>query len=291
MKKILLILIAILLLASCKKEYPKFIAIDDIVVIGLKDSLMLVTMDYVVYNPNNVKTTLKESNMNIYYKDIMVGKGYLDKKINLAPNDTIRIPVKCEIGLEKLSKFYPELLDSESTVFTIKGESSIGFLLNSFKINIDDRISLNTQKIIQEEINKNLRDINNFKIERVAIEALPSLDKTNFKIDVKAKNNLPFNYEINKMTLQFYLDNKNTAVANWELDTLIYQKASSSTTIPVNVTTNNFSILKQTKLSWFVKGTADFVVRGEAQIQIQGYLFNVPINDKMSIDLKTLSGF
>jgi len=290
MKNILTSLILLLLLMSCSQK-PEFIGIDNVSVLGLKDTVMQLKMDYIVYNPNNVKTKLRQSHMNLYYNDTIVGKGFLDQQIKLSPNDTVRVPVQCKISLAKLSRFYPQLLQSDSAVFNIRGESKIGFLLNSFTIVIDDKIYLNTKKLIQDEINKNLGGAENFKIKTVAINSLPTLSKTNFKVQIESKNNLPFDYKIEDMRLLFYLDTKGAALAQWKLEYPIMQRSDQASTISVAVSVDNFTTLKQTKLSWLIKKKVNFIVIGKAQIKISGYTFDVPINDKMAIDLKTLTVF
>ncbi len=290
MKNIFISLVLLVVLISCNTK-PEFIGINNISIEGLKDTVMLVKMDYIVYNPNNVKTKLRQSSMDLFYRDTLVGKGYLDEQITLSPNDTIKVPVRCEVSLAKLSRFYPYLLQSDSTVFTIRGESKIGFLLNSFTIDIDDKIYLNTKKIIKEEINKNLGVSENFKIKTILVNKLPTLSQTNFNIKIEAKNNLSFDYQIEDMQLQFYIDTKDTPIAKWKLEYPIKQKAHNTTQISIDVMVDNFNTLKQTKLSWFIKRKADFIIIGKAQIKIKEYTFTVPINDKMAMDIKTLTGF
>ena len=290
-KRIGLAILCLVFLISCKSEQPKFVGIENVIVEGLKDSLMLINMDYVVYNPNSVKTRLKESTMNIYYKNEVVGKGYLDKEINLKPRDTIQIPVQCEVGLRQLHKFYPELLASNTSKFMVKGESQVGFLLNSFAIGISDTIILNTGELIKEEINKNLGKTDNFKINSVAVNVLPSLNKTRFVLEVETKNNLPLEYKIEQMNLKFYASKNDEAIAQWILDRPVLQKAYGTSKIPVQATTNNFNLLRQGRFSWLLNGKAKFLVKGEAQIQIEEYSFRVPVNDFIEVDMKTLSGF
>jgi len=286
-----LVLWLVLLLASCSKQ-PQFIKIDNIRIDGLKDSLMHVRMDYVIYNPNNVKTKLKQSGIAIYYRNTLVGTGYLNKQISLPSNDTIKVPVACEIKLDMLSEFYPEMLRSEATAFNIRGENKIGFLMNSFTIDVDETVYLDTKSIIEKEINKNLNTEGNFKLKKVLLNALPTLDKTRFKLEIEAQNNLPFDYEIRDMKLQFFLDDAaKEPVAQWEQETPILQQKHRATTIPIEVLVANFSLLKHTKLTMFFKQDIDFIVIGNLQVKIQEYTFNVPVNDKMKINLKKFLGF
>ena len=291
MKKLVAIVFLFVVLTSCKGEKPEFVRIDNVQIEGLRDSLLLVKMDYVIFNPNKVKTKLTASGMSLYYKETMVGKGYLDKQIALSSKDTINVPVRCEVSVDKISQFYPQLINSDSTAFQVKGSSDIQFLLKSFTIAANDIIYLNTKKIIRDEINKNIGNADNFKVKNVSVHELPSLNETTLKMEVVAKNNLPFDYKIKDMNLQFFLEEDESAVAGWKLNNGVDQKALSTASIPIDVTINNFGIFKQARLSWLTSGKATFRMVGEAAIVIEKYTFNVPINDKMSIDLKAFSGF
>tara|TARA_R110002073_G_scaffold279026_1_gene443143 strand:- start:430292 stop:431179 length:888 start_codon:yes stop_codon:yes gene_type:complete len=290
LKHIILVVWLLLLLVSCSKQ-PQFIKIDNVNIEGLKDSLMHVSMDYVIYNPNNVKTKLKQSGMAIYYHDTLVGTGTLNKEINLPSNDTIKVPVACEIRLDKLSKFYPEMLQSDATAFSIRGENKIGFLMNSFTIDVEETIYLDTKSIIRKEINKNLNTEGNFKLKKVVVNALPTLDKTRFKLEIEAQNNLPFDYEIHEMKLQFFLDDAaKEPVAQWKQEAPILQQKYQPTTIPIEVVVANLNLLKNTKLTMLFKQEIDFIVIGNLQVKIQEYTFNVPVNDQMKLNLKTFLG-
>ncbi len=284
MKKILILLTLAGTLASCS-EKPEFVRVGNVSLVGLKDSLILVNMDYVVYNPNNVRTKLRQSGMQIFYKDALVGHGFLDRQIALAANDTIEVPVRCEIVLDKLNTYYPELLASDSTVFHIKGNGRISFLLNSFTIDMDDEIQLNTKKIIHEEIKKNLGYKDNFKIRSISSDKLPSLSETSLKLQVEARNNLPLDYEISQMKLRFFLDQRKGAVAEWELAEPVKQKANGFSNIPVDVTLSNFDILKQIKFSWLTNKKVNFNILGEVAVKVQEYEFNIPVQDSLTLAL------
>ncbi|TAI47336.1 hypothetical protein [Flagellimonas allohymeniacidonis] len=284
MGRTLFILILFILMVSCS-EKPEFIAIDNVAIKGLKENNLIVDMDYVVYNPNNVKTNLRQSSMSLFYKDSLVGDGFLNEQVSLGANDTIKIPVTCEISLKKLNAYYTELLESDSTVFALKGNGKVSFLLNSFTIALEDKIHLNTKEIILEEINRNLDYGNNFKIRSIATDRLPSLKKTHLKLGMETLNKLPLDYTITQLDLQFYLDKKKGEVALWSLAQPFEQKVGGTSTLPIDVTLNNLDILKQVKFSWLTNQKVNFTIMGDAKIQIQDYAFNIPIKDTIEIGL------
>ncbi len=284
MKRISLIIIVFLLTISCSQK-PEFVRVDNVVVSGLKDSLILVKMDYVVYNPNDVKSKLKQSGMEIFYKDSLVGRGFLDKEISLKPNETISVPVRCEIILEKLHHYYAELLLSESTAFTVKGNSKVSFMLNSFTIDMDDEIQLNTKQIIHQEIRKNLAQSNNFKVHSIKANKLPSLNSTELNLQVISKNNLPLDYTIENMELNFFMKNDENAIAKWTLGEPISQIAFETTNIPVEVSLDNLSFLKNVNLSWLTDKNIKFNILGSVNVKINGYEFEVPIEDTLKMGI------
>lgn len=282
MKKIGYVLVLSFLIASCSQK-PEFVSVDNVVVTGLKDSLLIVHMDYVVYNPNDVKSKLKQSSMDIFYKDSLVGQGFLDKQISLAANDTVKVPIRCQITLEKLHLYYPELIASEASIFKVKGDSKVSFLLNSFTLDIDDEIKFNTKAIIHSEIKKNISKTDNFKITAIGVRKLPTFSNTELNLQVLAKNNLPLDYTIEKMELQFFMANGDNAVAEWTLAQPLFQSALETVNIPINANLSNIGILKNAKLSWLTKKKVNFNILGNAEIKIKGYQFNVPIKDTLSI--------
>ena len=102
---------------------------------------------------------------------------------------------------------------------------------------------------------------------------------------------MSFDYEIHQMELQFFLDSRaKEPIANWSQDKVISQKAFQTTDIPLEVAVDNFNTIKNTNITMLFKKKIDFIVVGQVQIKIQDYVFDVPINDKMKIDIKKFIG-
>lgn len=282
MKKVLYIMVATLFLVSCSQE-PHYVRMDNVTVTGLKEDLLLANMHYVIYNPNTVRTKLRQSHMDIYYKDVLVGQGFLDKQIHLKPKDTIKVPVRCEIALEKLHRYYPELLLSDASRFKIKGQSEVSFLLNSFTIHMEDEIYLNTQNSIQKEIDKNISSADNFKIRSVEVNKLPTFSKTELNLQIAAKNNLPLDYTIQQIHLEFFIDQGEEAIAQWTLVQPLHQMALETVTIPVAVSVRHMDILKNVNFSWLTGKKVNFNISGSVDIKIRGYTFKVPIQDTLDV--------
>ena len=291
MKKYYIITIVLFLLVSCKKKNPEFLGIDSVAINGLKGDTLLVDLNYSIYNPNKVGTKLKQSGMKVYYKDSLVGNGYLYKETKLPASDTISLPVRCEIELATLSHFYPELLSKESSVFNLKGNGQVDFFMNSFTIAINDTILLNTKNIIQQEINKRLKGGGNFTLKEVAIRKLPSFNETTMNLKVAVKNTLPFEYTLEEMNLGFYSFNERDKLGSWNLHEPIVQEANNQTNISVEAKMRNLNLLKQGVLTLLSNKKQELKIKGTALIAINGYQFTIPIEDVVPMDLSLLSGF
>ena len=122
--KTVILCIVLLMLASCSKK-PEFISIENISIIGSENDNLIVGMDYMVYNPNNVRTKLRQSSMEIYYKDSLVGNGFLNEEVILSANDTLKIPVTCKIDVKTLHTLYPEILATDSSKIDLKGNGRV----------------------------------------------------------------------------------------------------------------------------------------------------------------------
>ena len=291
MKKYFITIIILLLLTSCKKKNPEFLGIDSVAISGLKEDTLLVDLNYRIYNPNTVGTKLKQSGMKLYYKDSLVGNGYLYKETKLPASDTISLPVRCEIELETLSHFYPELLSKEASEFNLKGNGRVNFFMNSFNIAINDKIILNTKDIIHQEISKRLKGNGNFQLKEIGIQKLPSFNETTMNLKVAVNNTLPFDYTLEEMQLGFYSFNNRDKLGSWNLHEPIIQAANNHTNISVEAKMRNLNLLKQGVLTLLSNKKQEISIKGTAVITINGYAFTIPIEDTVPMDLSLLSGF
>ncbi len=276
---------------ACQKKKPEFLGIDKVLISGLKADTLLIDIDYGIYNPNSVSTKLRQSSMSVYYKDSLVGNGYLYKEVKLPGSDTVSLPVRCEIKLKTLSKYYPELISQDTTIFTLKGDGKVDFFMNSFTIAIDDQIAIDTKSIIRKEIDKRLGNGRNFKLKRISFEKLPSFNETEVKLMVEANNSLPFAYRLQKMHLNFYSDQMHSKLGSWSLSSPIEQLAETQTEIPVAAKMRNLSLLKQGAFAILSSKKSKINIVGTVEIVIKGHSFVIPVEESMPIDLSLVSGF
>ncbi len=274
---------------SCAKK-PKFVAIENVEIQGVTDTLLMLRLDYIIYNPNRSKTELKDSEMLIYYKDTLVGKGWLENSTQLSPRDTLRIPVHFEVNIPKLAKYYPELLRYEKAKFNIKGKNEVSFAMSNVKMKFEDQIELDTREIIESQVSKHLQNRDNFKLRKVKMSISPRLGVTHFKTVIQVYNDLPFSYRLDDMQLTFYIKEKSKPIANWKLDELIVMNSMELQELTADVTTNNFNLMSGLNLKWLFLRKVDFIMEGQMEIEMGGYKFTVPIEDSQFIDLSDLVG-
>ena len=286
MKKILWILLA-LIAFSCNKN-PQFLGVENVSIQKIENSRIITKMDYVIFNPNSVKTSLRESNMSIFYEDVLVGQGSLDEEIKLPSNDTVRVPVLGNISLEKISQFYLKLLKSDSAVFDLEGKSKVSFMMNSFTIDVADRIYLDTRSLIMKEIKKNLSLQENFKLRGIELKELPSFNKTKFLLNIAVHNNLPFDYQINRLNLDFSINSNSNQIGQWNMNDTIIQYSGKTKDIPVSVEINNFDLARFTGVS-LLSGKTKILMTGDMNVFIDNYEFYIPIKDSLAVDFKTLT--
>ncbi|XLS29596.1 LEA type 2 family protein [Flavobacteriaceae bacterium M23B6Z8] len=291
MKKILGLMIITMIMISCQKKKPEFLGIDRVSINGLKEEKLLIDIDYSIYNPNNVSTELRQSSMAVFYKDTLVGNGYLYKEIKLPASDTITLPVRCEIELKTLSKYYPELIMQDTSVFSLKGDSKVDFFMSSFNIAIEDQIAINTKEIIHNEITKRLSGGKNFKLKEISFEKLPSFNETEIQLTIGVINSLPFDYELRSMHLTFYDDRMRSKLGSWSLSSPIEQPAETQTEIPVAAKVRNLNMLKQGVFAVLSSKKRKVNIVGTAEILIKGHSFRIPVEESMPINLSLLSGF
>ncbi|WP_422103818.1 hypothetical protein [Winogradskyella sp.] len=286
MKNFIIYFVIVILLTSCGKK-PTFISVKDLKVESVRDSMMSIKMNYVVYNPNTIKSKLKESELKIYYQNTEVGEGFLNQEILLSPKDTIQIPLNFKVNIKRLSEFYPKLLSLDSSRFDVESNSKIETILKTFSIKGNEIVYLKVNDIVQSEIRNRIKNGGNFKIKGMTIDKIPSLNQSNFKINIQANNNFPFDYVLKEIDLNFY--NSSTEIAKWQLGERFNLKANTSNTIPVSIVVNNLNVLKKAKPSWFTKQEIEFDMLGKAVILVNGYKFEVPIQDALKFDIKTLT--
>jgi len=280
----LLIVMLVVLITACKKN-PQFIGVDKVRVAGLKDSTLFVNLLYKVYNPNGVKSTLKAATINVYFKEELVGTGRLIEAMALQSNDTIKIPVECAISLEKLHHNYQALVQSTATVFRLKGTNQVKFLMRTMEMDVDEEISLNTRDIVKQEVKRNFSDANNFNVKSIGLQQIPTLGKSNFSMHIELRNQLPMDYTIESMQLNFYRSSKEQLVATWSLTSPIQQLKHEKTTMPIEAEVNNINLLKQGSLTWLLTQKARFKMFGDAVVRVGEYRFTVPIDDEVEIGM------
>ena len=270
-------------------EKPVFLGIGNIKPIGIVDSTFQISMDLIMYNPNSFGSKLVQSDMALYYGEEWMGTGVLSHQVDLKAKDTVHLQVVSHINLDKLARFYPELIDSDSTEFTIQGVNRMTFMLKSFKVRLQDKIQVNTRQVIASEMNRYLSDTKEIGIKSLSFDKMPGVGKTAFKAVINYGNNIPFDYTLQDLKVAIYVNNSSSPVANWMLDRPIHQKANSTSEIPLEIDIDNLSLMGAMNLNMLFSQKVELRLVGSALIEIQGHEFDVPVETDTSIPIKDLA--
>ena len=288
MRKFISILGLLLLVSwifhSCGKE-PRFIGIKNAKIMGIQDSLLLFDLDYVAFNPNKVLTKLKSSTIDVYFKNQWVGNAKISEMVSLSANDTIALPVKCALSLNKLHSFYTELIAADSAVFELRGHNKIGISLLYVNNKVAQEIRLNTKSYFEDEVRRSLNANQAFTVENFSIVRMPGLNESEFEMKILIQNTLPIDYVLENMTLGFYPESGNENIATWQLQEPLLQKAMSETKLPVSVKVNHLNLLMSSKLSWLTSQSAKFKLIGMMKVNISGKTFEIPITDFVTLGM------
>lgn len=288
LKKSYTLLIALLLFGSvsCVRQ-PEFLYIENVEINGVNKDTLFASLNYVVYNPSKSKVELVNSEMNIYYKEALVGMASLDSLTKMVPKDTMSLPVNLNVSLKELANNYAELLAQDSSLFVVKGQNEVNFIIDGISISTEEEIYMRTKEVLMSQISGQVDNSNHFKLKSVGFNRPKGFRETEFDITMEFQNSLPIDFFINKMDLTFYFDKESQKVSDWVLKEPIEVNSQAFEEVKAKVVTDNLSFLKGFNPKW-ISGKADFIMKGTIEIEIQGYTFELPIEDEQTIDIRDL---
>lgn len=276
-------------MASCVKK-PVFIDIDSVKVGQLHDSLLDMQINFKVYNPNGVNSTLKASDVKTYYKDKLVGSSTITSEMALPGKDTIIIPLQTQVNIWSLAGVFPELLSADEAVFRIEGNNKVKALGVNWDIPVKENIKLNVRRAVSEQLSKTFKSDSNFKITQLKLSRVPGLSKTGIDVGIQVTNAFSFDYKLLGLNLDVYRNGGTNAVATWRLTNPIAQKAGAVSNIPIHVEVDNLNLLGEARLSDIFDPKIDVLLKGEAIIEIQGRTFTIPIRENRKVSFNPISG-
>lgn len=286
---ILLLLSIIVAIACCVKK-PVFIKMGQVKIIALKDSILETKITFIVYNPNRIKAALRSSDIKTYYKNIAVGTSTLDTVVEVPARDTVKVPMITNINLGNLAKVFPELLAANGTSsFRIEGNNKVKVLGVVWNIPLKDEVKLNIRNLIINQVGQTFNGNSGFNLKAFALDKIPGLHKTGFKMNIALKNSMPFDYSIVHLNLDVYKHLGDPAIAHWELPSSLLQKAGETSEIPVQIDVNNLNVLRNLHITDLLHPNLDFLIKGVAEISLQGNLFTIPIEQTRTVAFNPIS--
>lgn len=286
-KRVLIVLGVILLLLgikSCTKK-PQFIAIENVNIKQVKDTVLLLTMDYKAFNPNKIKVQLTKSELIVFFNKVIVGKAISLNEVDLHPNDTILVPIECQMNLKSVSKYFPQMLQNKEQQFEISGFGNVKTFLGETKVKLNDVVSLNTKNLVTAEVKKILNAKNNFKIEEIRLSEI-SLGNVKTEVLVLWKNPLPFNFKIisQDLTVQLGGNRKNGRIQS---DTKVDVKSNEEVLLPISVKINHDpNLFVQSTFSVFFNQSIKIEIDGILKIDVKGFIFSLPVKTSKRLSIK-----
>lgn len=274
-------------LSGCVKQ-PEFIDVQNIRVVGLRDSTVSVSLVYTAYNQNRISTRLVESQVDLYYDGKLVGTGSLDSVISLPKSDTIHVPMTCQINLKSLGKYFPTILKQETSQFSFRGYGKAKAWFGAASMKFNDQVSIDVRSTVRKEINRLVSDRDNFNIKKFDFH-LGSGGGANAKVLVEWKNTLPFAYQIVQQKFDVGFKGNSKSASTYESDTLMQVNEGQRFTIPLQINFNNLDQLIGSGISFLFSGKVDMWIDGNVTLRVADETFELPVNANKSIRIGSLT--
>jgi len=136
LRKHFLILLILPFLSSCFKiKEPEFKSIEKITIKHIKGNEYALTANIVMHNPNGIGTKILKSEIDIFAKDLRVGKVVLSEKRKIAKKKDFRITIELTLNLKdffEIKKFNDILSLLKEKKITLNFKGDITFKIGLF---------------------------------------------------------------------------------------------------------------------------------------------------------------
>ena len=142
----LVFIISVLLLCGCYPiKEPEYRGIQNFKLGKIEMGESTVKMDVVFLNPNNTAFKIKNTELDIYINDSLVGHTGLDSIIKVQKLSEFILPVSARIKTASLLSNAFSFLMNKEAIIKISGtiKAGVGGLVKNFKINYEARQKIN----------------------------------------------------------------------------------------------------------------------------------------------------
>ncbi len=127
MKKILLVVVVISSLASCRTiKDPVFKGIENVKMDKMSFTSSAITLDMRYHNPNNFKGQLQQAEGDAWMDSTYLGHFMVDSTVNIAANSEFIVPVKLAVDMKQLLKHSLTAFLNEEVNIRITGKAKAG---------------------------------------------------------------------------------------------------------------------------------------------------------------------
>lgn len=148
MKKLIPVLVAVVVLFSCKTKPIQYENFQDLKLIKMGFPVSTVALNVVCYNPNKFGLKITSFASDVYANNEYLGKAVLDSTISVPRRDTFYLPVRMEVKMgstvNSLLKMMGGQGDSINVLLKLEGSAKLrkGALGFNYPIKYEERKTL-----------------------------------------------------------------------------------------------------------------------------------------------------
>nr|WP_299070378.1 hypothetical protein [uncultured Allomuricauda sp.] len=266
----------VLFFHSCGVAEPIFISNSNLQFKEVNDSDFLFTIDANIYNPTGFKYQLKELYFDIKYDAEKVGSGKLTVPQHINAKDTTALPFHCNLNLSQLQKKHKQILSQETSNFLFTGEAFAVHPLKKIRKGLEIKIPYDAKSFITDNILRQDLVLNQMEIEKINPFTWSNPIKSSFRLTIQIHNEQPFDFKIKQVQLSLKSKQTDKVVLNGVLDTIIDAPSHGTIKVPLNIESNNLSLLQNLGSFFLGKDNTKYIGSGFVVIDIEGFDFQIP---------------
>ncbi len=275
---VLLILFPILGLEA--KKDIQLVSIDNMELLEMNEDQLSVKVTATVENQRKINAKVRSIDANIIMDGYQIGViAYKGRDLQIAKQSKSQISLPATIDLAQLQQVYPALMSANTVTLSLQGKFKLdlGLFNINFKKGLERDFNFREQIIAltQSDLGED-----GVKIKSIRPSKL-GLTKTTLLVTVLFSNNMAVDYTINQIHLDFYLNQAKKKFGVWDSEDPITITAKSEEEIKSELVVDNAKGFTQGLTSLFSRKIVK--TKGEADILIGSYTFEVPIEQKIEL--------
>lgn len=282
-RKSLLILGVLFFLGHCSLiESPQINSLNEVDFLGLENGILQLLINVDINNPNGISANVNRIDSKIYIDDNYVGTGTSRELLKIKANGVTKMNFYSNLNLDSFSKLFPQII-RKNKPSTLKVDGT--YYVNAGVANVKVKTEVQTQIELGQEIKKLIQKAvqsDGIHLTRLKPKQV-SINKSTAILEVRLKNNFPFDYQLKQIKLKLFFEGEETEFGDWVLKQPIKMEAETEELIEGEIKIRNFSTLSQLGAVFFNRKKI-LRIKGIATLTIAGRLFDIPIEQELPIE-------